>query len=326
MQTLTCRAFGAIDGLTLENRNTRPLDAGHVRVATHVASLGFMDILMAQGLYQLKPLLPYTPGACGAGEVIEIAADVTAVKLGDRVSFLNYFGAFAEEIATPEHSLVVLPAHLSYEQAAAYRLTYNPAYLALVVRANIQPGEVLLVTGATGGVGMAATRLGKVLGARVIAAVGSPEKMDAARANGADAVICTSTERLRDRVKDLTDGKGADVILDVVGGDVFDECIRCINILGRLIVMGFTSGRIPVLPVNLALLKNCSILGVFFGGWGMGRNHAEVKKLNDALLALAAGGQLPMHIARRFALAEAVPAMHALLGRQTIGKIMLRMR
>ena len=326
MRALTCRAFGAIDDLKLENRNAEPLGAGQVRVATAVASLGFMDILMARGLYQLKPPLPYTPGACGAGEVIEVAPDVDQVKPGDRVSFLNYHGAFADAIVTDVDTLVVLPDHMSTEQAAAYRLTYNPAYLALVVRAGIQPGEVLLVTGATGGVGMAATRLGKVLGARVIAAVGSPEKMAAARANGADDVVCTRTERLRDRVKELTDGRGADVILDVVGGDVFDECIRCINILGRLIVMGFTSGRIPTLPVNLALLKNCSILGVFFGGWGMGRNHAEVKKLNDALLALAAGGQLPMHIAQRFPLEQAVPAMQALLSRRTIGKIILTMR
>ena len=326
MRSLVCRAFGDIDRLAIEHLDSVPLGPGRVRVATHVASLGFMDILMAQGLYQLKPQLPYSPGACGAGEVVEVGAGVTSVKPGDRVSFLNYFGAFADEIATAEDTLVVLPAHMSYEQAAAYRLTYNPAYLALVVRAGLQPGETLLVTGATGGVGMAATRLGKVLGARVIAAVGSHEKMQAARDNGADDVICIADSRLRDAVKDLTNGHGADVILDVVGGDVFDECIRCINVLGRLIVMGFTSGRIPSLPVNLALLKNCSILGVFFGGWGMGRNHAEVKKLNDALLALAAGGRLPMHISRRFPLEQAVDAMHALLGRQTVGKIVLTMR
>lgn len=326
MKALFCRAFGDVERLTVDSIERQPLAAGQVRVATHAASLGFMDILMAQGLYQLKPPLPYTPGACGAGEVIEVGAGVASVKPGDRVSFLNYFGAFADEIVTAEDTLVVLPAHMSTEQAAAYRLTYNPAYLALVVRANIQPGETLLVTGATGGVGMAATRLGKVLGARVIAVVGSRDKMQAAHDNGADDVICIADGRLRDQVKDLTRGQGADVILDVVGGDVFDECIRCIAVLGRLIVMGFTSGRIPTLPVNLALLKNCSILGVFFGGWGMGRNHAEVRKLNDALLALAAGGKLPMHISRRYPLDQAVDAMHALLGRQTIGKIMLTMR
>ena len=274
-------------------------------------------------MYQLRPPLPYVPGACGAGDVIEVGNAVRAVRPGDRVSFLNYFGAFAEETVTEEHTLVLLPGHMTYEQAATYRLTYSPAYFGLVERANLRAGETLLVTGAAGGVGMAATRLAKVLGARVIAAVGSEEKMAAVRANGADEVIDYARESLRDRVKDLTGGKGADVILDVVGGDIFDQCVRCINSLGRIIVMGFTSGRIPTLAMNLPLLKNCSIIGVFYGGWGMGKNHEAVGRLNDTLLALASEGKLPAHVSQRYPLAETVAAMHALLGRGVVGKLVL---
>ena len=323
MKAIVCKAFGPIETLTFADFPLPPVAPTQVRLAVRAASLGFMDILMAQGKYQLRPPLPYVPGACGAGDVIEVGNAVRAVRPGDRVSFLNYYGAFAEETVTEEHALVLLPGHMSYEQAATYRLTYSPAYFALVERAHLKAGETLLVTGAAGGVGMAATRLAKVLGARVIAAVGSEAKMAAVRANGADEVIDYARESLRDRVKHLTGGKGADVILDVVGGDIFDQCVRCINSLGRIIVMGFTSGRIPTLAMNLPLLKNCSIIGVFYGGWGMGRNHEAVGRLNDTLLALASEGKLPAHVSQRYPLAETVAAMHALLGRGVVGKLVL---
>ena len=278
---------------------------------------------MIRGLYQLKPPLPYIPGACGAGEVIEVGSGVSEIKVGDRVSFLNYYGAFAEQIITDEASIVVLPDAMSYEQAATYRLSYNPAYLGMVYRAKLQPGENLLVTGASGGVGLAAVRLGKVLGARVIAAIGTADKEDIVRQAGADEVVSyTSGPPLREQVKALTEGKGADVILDVVGGDVFDECMRCLNFMGRVIVMGFTSGRIAEAKTNLILLKNASVLGVFLGGW-MTRDLKGIKQLNKDLLGLAVEGKIPAIISQRFPMKDAVLAMDSLLSRKTAGKIVL---
>jgi NADPH2:quinone reductase len=253
---------------------------------------------------------------------MEIGPDARTVKIGERVSFLNYWGAFAEEIATDEQTLVKIPDDMDFAQGATFRLSYSPAYLALKLRANLKPGEVLLVTGASGGVGHAAVQLGKLLGARVIGSVGSDRKMEVVRRFGADHVINHATENLAARVKALTDGRGADVILDVVGGDVFDQCMRCINLLGRIIVMGFTSGRIPTIPANLVLLKNCSILGVYLGGW-ISRDAEGAARLNRELAELAAQGRLRTHISRRFRLEEAVAAMKTLLGRDTVGKIVL---
>jgi NADPH2:quinone reductase len=323
MKAIVCSEFGPTENLIWKDVERHEIGPTQVRIAVKIASLGFMDVLMAQGGYQLKPQLPYTPGACGAGEILEVGAQVTEFSPGDRVSFLNYFGAFAEELVTESHALVSIPDLLSFEQAATLRLTYSPAYFALVERAQLRSGETLLVTGAAGGVGMAAIRLAKAFGANVIAAVGNDAKREAVLRAGADYVVNYSTEDLRDRVKDLTDGRGADVILDVVGGDVFDQCVRCVNLLGRVIVMGFTSGRIPTLSMNYPLLKNCSIVGVFFGGWGMGKNFAAVKELNQKIVALAVAGKISVEIAHRFKFEDAPAAMTLLLDRATIGKIVL---
>jgi NADPH2:quinone reductase len=323
MKAFVCKEFGPLENISWTEIPEPPIEAGKVRVRIHFSSIGFMDTLMIRGLYQLKPPLPYIPGACGAGEVIELGSGVSEIKVGDRVSFLNYYGAFAEQIITDEASIVVLPDEMSYEQAATYRLSYNPAYLGMVYRAKLQPGENLLVTGASGGVGLAAVRLGKVLGARVIAAIGTADKEDIVRQAGADEVVSyTSGPPLREQVKALTEGKGADVILDVVGGDVFDECMRCLNFMGRVIVMGFTSGRIAEAKTNLILLKNASILGVFLGGW-MTRDLKGIKQLNKDLLGLAVEGKIPAIISQRFPMKDAVLAMDTLLSRKTAGKIVL---
>ena len=323
MKSFVCKEFGPLENISWTEIPEPLIEAGKVRVRIHFSSIGFMDTLMIRGLYQLKPPLPYIPGACGAGEVIEVGSGVSEIKVGDRVSFLNYYGAFAEQIITDEASIVVLPDAMSYEQAAPYRLSYNPAYLGMVYRAKLQPGENLLVTGASGGVGLAAVRLGKVLGARVIAAIGTADKEDIVRQAGADEVVSyTSGPPLREQVKALTEGKGADVILDVVGGDVFDECMRCLNFMGRVIVMGFTSGRIAEAKTNLILLKNASVLGVFLGGW-MTRDLKGIKQLNKDLLGLAVEGKIPAIISQRFPMKDAVLAMDSLLSRKTAGKIVL---
>lgn len=318
MKAIVCRAVGPLEDLTYQDTPDPILKWDQVRVLIRVTSVGFMDTLMVKGLYQLKPELPYIPGACGAGEVIEVASDIRSVKVGDRVSFLNYYGAFAEQIATDEHMVAVLPDHMDYEQAATYRLSYSPAYLALVYRAQLKQGETFLVTGASGGVGLAAIRLAKVLGARAIAVVGSAGKRDAVLASGADESIDYMNEDLRERVVDLTSGRGADVILDVVGGDVFESAIRCVARNGRVVVMGFTSGRIPEVKVNRLLLKNAALHGVWLGDY-MTHDPAGFQHMNQRLLALAADGKVPAVISVRFNLPDVVMAMNTLLSRQTVG-------
>ena len=322
MKAILCKAFGPIENLAYEEVGSPVLRPRQVRVAIEVSSVGFMDALMVKGEYQLKPPLPYIPGACGAGIVTEIGSEVTKARVGDRVSFLNYYGAFAEEIATDEHTLSVLPTSMDFEQAATYRLSYSPAYLALKYRAALKQGETFVITGAAGGVGLAATRLAKVLGARVIAVVGSAGKRDAALEAGADEVVDHSAGDLREQLLALTGGKGADVILDVVGGDVFDACVRCIARNGRIVVMGFTSGRIPQVKVNRFLLKNASLLGVWLGDF-MTHHPADFERMNGEILDLAAEGKLPIRIAARYPLPRLVDAMNHLLSRDVIGKIVV---
>ena len=292
-------------------------------MSVRAASVGYMDNLMVRGLYQLKPTLPYVPGACGAGVVTERGSRIQDVCVGDRVSFLNYYGGFAEEVVTTCHSLVQLPEDMDFEQGAAQRLTYAPAFFALVVRGRIQKGETLVVTGATGGVGSAAVQLGLRLGATVIAVVGSPEKAEAALNSGAHHIIVYGEEPIRESVKTLTGGRGADVLLDVIGGDVFDELTHCVAPMGRILVMGFTSGQIPSVTANLILLKNAAVVGVFFGGWGMGKNFDEVRRANQELLALHSERPLIVDIGHRFPIREAVRALSMVVERSTIGKIVL---
>jgi len=287
------------------------------------ASVGFMDNLMARGLYQLKPDLPYTPGACGAGVVSEVGAGVTDFTVGERVSFLNYFGAFAEEIVTAGSTLVRLPDSMPFDQGAAFRLTYNPALFALSVRGDLRQGETLVVTGATGGVGAAAVQLGISMGATVIAAVSTREKAAMALEAGAHHAITYTDGRLRDRVRELTGGRGADVLLDFLGGDVFDELTHCVAPLGRVLVMGFTTGRIPHVATNLMLLKNAAVIGVFFGGWGIGKNAEAVRDLNDRLFELSSERELKVTIGHQLPMHQAAEALELVAERETIGKIVL---
>ena len=322
MKAIVCNQFGPLEDVVYTELPDPVPGPSQVLVKIRVSSVGFMDTLMIEGRYQLKPPLPYIPGACGAGDVVAVGADVTGVKVGDRVSFLNYYGAFAELIATDEHTVVVLPETMDYEQAATYRLSYSPAYLALKYRAALRPGETFLVTGASGGVGLAAIRLAKTMGARVIAVIGREEKREAVARTGADEVVNYTRSDLRDTVMELTGGHGADVILDVVGGDVFDQAIRCVARMGRVVVMGFTSGRIPEVKVNRLLLKNCSIHGVWLGDW-MTNDIEGFRRMNAELLELGAEGKLPILISQRFALTDVVAAMRLLLSRDTVGKIVI---
>jgi len=323
MKALVCRAFGPIDDLVWDDLDAPSCGPGQVRYRTTVATLGFMDTLMVRGLYQLKPPLPYVPGAVSAGVVTETGAGVERVRVGQRISALDFFGAFAEERVVGEEAVVATPDEVDDDQAAAFRLTFSPSYLVLVKRARLQAGEVLVVTGATGGIGFSAMQLGRHLGARVIGAVGSPEKAAWLHRQGFAEVIDYGRESFKDRVNELTDGRGADVIFEVIGGEIFEQSLRCIDMFGRILVLGFASGRIAEAPTNLPLLKNCAIIGSFLGGW-MKRDPAAFIEMNDAIVRLLGESGMQTPIARSFAMAEGGEAMKTLLRRDTIGKIMLR--
>ena len=325
MRAIRCNAFtGPADLVVDDVAPPTPAD-DEIRVRVHAASINFYDLLMVEGRYQLTPDLPFTAGSDAAGVVIETGDAVTRLKPGDRVAVGHYIGAFADEMVAKEWTAVRMPDGVGFAEAAAMRVAHGTSYYGLARRGALKPGETLLVHGAAGGVGLAAVQLGRHLGATVIGMVGDEVKAGIVRDHGAAHVLTYDGEaRLRDRVKELTDGDGADVIFDVVGGDVFDESLRCINWDGRLLVVGFTSGRIPSVPANLALLKHCSITGVFFGAW-MSRNHEAYRADAETLLGWCASGEVRPHVSMTFALEDAVQAMAALAERKTTGKVVLTM-
>jgi NADPH:quinone reductase len=318
MKAVLCKAYGPPESLVLEEIAAPPMRDDGVRIRVHAAGVNFPDLLIIQGKYQFKPEFPFSPGGEVSGEVLEVGAQVGHVRPGDRVMAGMTFGAFAEEVVAPAGRVIKLPDGFDMDAAAGIGLTYGTSFYALKDRGELRPGETLLVHGAGGGVGLAAVEIGKAMGARVIATAGSPEKLKVVADHGADEVIDYS-DGFRERVRELTDGKGADVIYDPVGGDVFDQSLRCINWGGRLLVVGFASGRIPEAPANLALLKGCSIVGVFWGAW-LQRDPAGNAKNFEQLFAWLAEGRLRPHISHRFPLARAAEAINALAERKVIGK------
>jgi NADPH2:quinone reductase len=282
--------------------------------------VNFPDILMIQGKYQHKPELPFVVGGERAGDVIAVGSGVTRFKIGDRVVGGALSGGFAEEAQGPESSYRPIPGSADYAVASAYTTAYLTAYVSLVRRGELAKGETLLVHGAAGGVGLAAVDLGKVLGATVIATASSNEKRAFLKDYGADHVLPSSG--FREAVKELTQGRGADVIYDPVGGDVFDESIRCIAFNGRILIVGFTSGRIPTVGVNMPLIKGFSVVGVRAGEYG--RKFPEKGRENiTAIDKLLADGKIRPHIHARFPLDQAVEAMHMLTTRKVIGKVVI---
>jgi NADPH2:quinone reductase len=306
--------------LKLEERALSAPGRGEVRVRLRAASVNFPDILMVQGKYQLKPDLPFSPGMEGAGDVAAVGDGVTRVKVGDKVVVGSRFGCYADEIVVPEASLRALPAAFDYAKGAAYPAAYLTAYVGLVRRGLLQRGETLLVHGAAGGVGLAAVDLGRLLGATVIATASSDEKRAFLKSYGADHVLPSSG--FREAVKDLTQGRGADVIYDPVGGDVFDESVRCIAFDGRLLVIGFTSGRIPTVSVNMPLIKGFSVVGVRAGEYGRQFPAKGVENIRT-IDAWAAEGKIRPHVCATFPLERALEAMAMLQNRKVIGKVVL---
>ena len=322
MKALICREFGSIDNLVLDEVPSPSVGAGQVKIRVRACGVNFPDILMVQGLYQLKPPLPFSPGLEVAGEISEIGEGVEGLEVGQRVVSTLMWGGFAEEVVTPAAMPLPIPAAISFEEAAAIPLAYGTAHVALTHRAGLKPGETLLVLGAAGGVGLAAVELGKLLGARVIAAASATEKLDLALEYGAADVINYTDENLRDRIKTLTDGRGADVIFDPVGGDLFDQALRRIAWEGRYLVIGFASGRIPSAPVNIALLKNASIVGLFWGAYWQ-NDAAVIRRSFEQLMTHFAAGEIKPHIHQTFPLEDAVSALRELQERRAMGKVVI---
>ena len=330
VRTVRCHALNEDVGtVTLDEVTLPPPGPGEVQVRVKACAVNFPDILMIQGKYQHKPELPFAPGGEAAGDVAAVGAGVTGWKEGDAVCFGARSGGFMEALNVPADSLKAIPGHMSYAQAAAYGTTYMTAYVALKVRGQLAAGEWLLVHGATGGVGMAAVDLGKHFGARVIGTGGRDDKLDVVRSRGADAVINYtlpdgSLGGFRQRVKEITGGGGADVIVDPVGGSVFDESMRCINWRGRLLTVGFTSGRWPQAPVNLILIKSIAVIGVRAGEIGR-RDPALGRRNQEALAALAESGAIDPHVCAGFPLERAVDALRLLENREVVGKCVVTM-
>ena len=320
---IVCRKLGPPENLRLESFSSVPLKAGEVRVAVRAAGINFPDILMAAGEYQLKPELPFTPGVEAAGDVIEVDGAARGVEVGDRVIVKMRHGAYADEAVVTQAQLIPLPPNFDYAEGATFLAAHGTAYHGLIDRGRLQPGEVLLVHGAGGGVGLAAVEMGKMLGAVVIAAASSEEKLAVAQARGADHLVLYGREPFRDAVKRITDGRGADVVFDPVGGEVFENSMRCIAWGARLLVIGFTGG-IGLARTNLLLIKGASVLGVR-AGEAVRRNPALGEVRIKALLDWAEAGKIRPNVSHRLPLEEWAQAMRLLVDRKAIGRVALVM-
>jgi NADPH:quinone reductase len=323
-KAVVCRELGPPESLRLETFASAPLAQGEVRVAIHAAGINFPDILMAAGEYQLKPPLPFTPGVEAAGEVIEVADGVAGVTVGDRVIAKLRHGAYADEAVVTPAQLTPLPSTFDYAEGATFLAAHGTAYHALIDRGQLQRGEVLLVHGAGGGVGLAAVEIGKLLGATVIAAASSEDKLAAAQARGADHGVLYGREPFRDAVKRITEGRGADVVFDPVGGEIFENSVRCIAWGARILVIGFTGG-IGLARTNLLLIKGASVLGVR-AGEAVRKNPALGEVRLQALTQWAEAGRVRPNISHRLPLEHYAQAMRLLIDRKAIGRVALMTR
>ena len=322
MRAVLCKAYGPPESLVLEEQPSPQPGPGQVRVGVQACGVNFPDTLIIQGNYQFKPALPFSPGGEVAGVVQALGDGVTGYAVGDRVIAATTWGGYAEEVLAEAVRLIPMPAAMDFPTAAAFTLTYGTSHHALKDRAQLQPGETLLVLGAAGGVGLAAVELGKAMGARVIAAASSDEKLALCTAHGADATINYASEDLRSRIKELTGGRGINVVYDPVGGDLSEPAVRSIAWNGRLLVVGFAAGRIPNMPLNLPLLKGCSIVGVFWGAFTRNEPARNAANLQELLLWWSEG-RLKPHVSAVYPLERAVDALNDLVQRRVQGKAVL---
>jgi NADPH2:quinone reductase len=323
MKAIRCNNYGPPSSLTLELIADLKPDKKEVLVRVKACGVNFPDTLIIQGLYQFKPELPFTPGSDVAGVVKAIGEDVKHLKVGDEVFGFVAHGAMAEEVLVPANACFPKPKQMEFPVAASFIMAYGTSFYALKDRAKLQKGETLLVLGASGGVGLAAVELAKLMGAHVIAAASSDEKLELCKHYGADETINYSKEDLKSAIKALTKNKGVDVIYDPVGGSYSEAAFRGMAWNGRYLVVGFASGEIPKLPLNLPLLKGASVVGVFWGGFAMGKPKENMQN-TITLMQWYAEGKLKPHIDKIYSLADAPKALEAMMQRKVKGKLVIR--
>jgi len=322
MKAVLCKAYGMPDTLVVEELEPLHPGKGQLVVSVKACGVNFPDTLIVQGKYQFKPELPFSPGSEVAGIVKEVGEEVKGYKAGDHVIAFTGWGGFAEEVVVDAVKLIPMPPGLDFTVASAFVLTYGTAHHALKDRAQLQPGETLLVLGAAGGVGLAAIEIGKQLGATVIAAASSDEKLETCRRHGASELINYATQDLRERIKQISGGQGIDVVFDPVGGDFTEPALRSMTWKGRYLVIGFAAGDIPRIPLNLTLLKGCSIVGVFYGAFAEREPRHNAENLRE-LLTWLAEGKLRPYISATYPLERAADALYDMMNRKVQGKVVL---
>jgi NADPH2:quinone reductase len=323
MKAIVCKAWGLPDTLVIEDLPDVTPGPGQLAIDVKAAGVNFPDVLIIQNKYQFKPELPFTPGSELAGVVRAVGEGVTHYKVGDQVIAFTGYGAFAQQIVVPAQAAMPMPPGLDFDTAAAITLTYGTSHHAVADRAQLKAGETMLVLGAAGGVGLAAIEIGKALGARVIAAASSDEKLAVCKAHGADAVINYSTQDLREAIKESTEGKGPNVIYDPVGGPYAEPAFRSIAWRGRYLVVGFANGEIPKLPLNLMLLKGASVVGVFWGDFAKREPKANAAAMQE-LMGWLASGKIKPHISARYGLAHTAQALNEMAARKVTGKVVIQ--
>jgi len=322
LKAIICREYGPFENLEYGEFPEPAPGPGEIRMEVKAAALGFPEILMVQGGYQAKPPLPFVPGFDSAGVVLDVGPEVTGVAAGQHVVSGGGTGAWAERRVVPASRVFPMPESVDFQAGAAHFSAHGTAYYALVDRAALKAGETLVVHGAAGGVGLAAVEIGRELGARVIASVGSDDKMELVRRYGAAEVFNYTTTGVRDTLKRLTDGRGADVIFDVVGGDVFEQSLYCVAWGGRILPIGFAGGRIPKIPANLPLLKGYSVVGVFWGA-SFTQDLPAMVRTHGTLMQWLAAGRIRPHVSAVLPLSQAVEGMRRIVERRATGRILV---
>lgn len=323
MKAVLCKEFGPPESLVVEDVAEPALADGEVRIAVKACGINFPDLLMIAGKYQQQPPMPFSPGAELAGDVVEVADGVSRIRPGQRVAAVAGFGGLAEQACVDSRRVVPLPDGVDYVPAAAFLLTYATAYHALKQRARLKSGETLAVLGAAGGVGLAGVEIGKMMGAKVIAAASTADKLDLAAKYGADHLINYTESGLKDGIKEITGGRGADVVYDPVGGDLFEQCLRAVAWGGRILIIGFASGQIPLVPANLPLLKGYAVVGVYWGRFV--EQEPETSAANTAeLCRLLQRGELHPHVSATYPLEQSASALTELASRRAKGKIVVQ--
>ncbi len=320
MKAVVCEEFGPLNTLSYREMDAPVAEGKTVVISPQAIGVNYPDGLLVQGLYQVKPPTPFVPGMEVAGIVTAVGPDVKSIKPGDRVAAIKQLGAYAELVGVPEKVVFPLPGSMDAADACALLCAYGTSHHALKQRADLQPGETIAVLGAAGSTGIGAIQIGKAMGARVIAVASSPEKQKIARDAGADEVI--GYDDLKNDLKKLTDGKGVDVLFDPVGGDAFDSACRAMARGGRLLVIGFASGRIPQLPINLTLVKEFSVVGVFWGSFTTHEPAVYAANMKE-LIGWYLSDKIKPHIEGRYPLAEAPQVLQRVLDRGATGKIVL---